>query len=123
MSVRLSDEQINFLTQQAQETGTSFSEQLRAGLDAYIDLSMKIKDGNFLCTFKSPNRTEFYELMHELEALMLEHKDLGLEFAEYLVALANALQFDYAMKATEIVPEELVQLNGCREHMKDEDWK
>lgn len=115
VDVRLTNEQIAAIQDLAQANEINFSEQLRSAIDKYLELAKQIQEGHFIVAFPSPSNSRFYELMHELEALKIEHDFLDAN--EYLGLLNKGLQFDFAMKQIEKDPENLVLLSGSRDWM------
>ncbi|MGL6174983.1 MAG: hypothetical protein ACRC1P_10305 [Cellulosilyticaceae bacterium] len=118
IDVRLTNEQVAAIQELAQANELNFSEQLRASIDKYLELAKQIQEGHFIVAFPSPKTDKrFYEVMHEIEALIVEYPDL--DILDYVSLLNKGLQFDFAIKQIEKDKENLVLLSSHRDWMED----
>lgn len=115
VSIRLEDEQIKVLDQLAAANGCTRSEQVRAGLDKYLELCEKVAAGNFLVSLPSIEADEIDLVTGDIEAAIeeIQGTDGGEYLTRILTIIKNALMFEAAIKLVEQKPDELVQLGAA----------
>lgn len=110
VNIRLSDEELQLLTDLAKENGVSRSEQIRQGLTKYLELCKKVKEGNFVAALPSVEPQELYIALSDIQEvkkyLKKEHEYSPV--IPILDVIFNAVQFDTALKIIEEQPDELV---------------
>lgn len=113
VNIRLSDEELQILTDLAKENGVSRSEQIRQGLSKYLELCKKVKEGNFVVTLPSIEPQELYIALSDIHEIKKHLKEVH-EYSPVipmLDAIFNAVQFDTALKIIGEQPDELVSFD------------
>lgn len=110
ISVRLSEKELEQLDTLASNNNMTRSEQVREGLNRYLELCEKIEQGSFIVTLPSVDVKDFYIALRDIEELKqyLTDKHGDSLILPMLECIKNAIQFDTGLKIIQEKPDELI---------------